>query len=302
MTSRVAGGSQTVERALSVLDVRTEVATPLRLTELARAAELNISTVSRLLGSLERYQYVVRDPHTRRYRLGYKILQMAKVVQDQAQIPELAHPILTELMAATKETATVNVLHQGQAMIIARVEYSSPLRIVSQVGNHNPLYCTAAGKTLLAFTAESEVERILAQGMPPRTPRTITTPEAMYRELARIREQGYTLDLGERDEGLIGIAAPVRDASGDVVAECGVSGSAQRVTEDKIPTLVIHVKDAAAALSDCLGWCPAVRAGARKDARHANEGRTVGPKSDRKPTSVAPTAPAAQPLHGLTER
>ena len=254
MGRQPAGGSQTVERALRVLDVLTEVETPMRLTELAQAVGLNISTTSRLLSSLERYEYISRDADTGRYRLSYKILQMANVVRDQAQIPELAQPILTRLMEATNETATANVLHQDQAMVIARVECASPLRIVSQVGNHNPLYCTAAGKTLLAFMAEDEVDRILAKGMPPRTPRTITTPEAMKQELAKIRQQGFTLDRGERDEGLVGIAAPVRDATGQVVAECGVSGSEQRMSAEKIPALASHVIEAAATLSKCLGW------------------------------------------------
>ena len=254
MGRQPAGGSQTVERALRVLDVLTEVETPMRLTELAQAVGLNISTTSRLLSSLERYEYISRDADTGRYRLSYKILQMAKVVRDQAQIPELAQPILTRLMEATNETATANVLHQDQAMVIARVECASPLRIVSQVGNHNPLYCTAAGKTLLAFMAEDEVDRILAKGMPPRTPRTITTPEAMKQELAKIRQQGFTLDRGERDEGLVGIAAPVRDATGQVVAECGVSGSEQRMSAEKIPALASAVIEAAATLSKCLGW------------------------------------------------
>ncbi|HEU0114284.1 MAG TPA: IclR family transcriptional regulator [Thermomicrobiales bacterium] len=247
-------GSQTVERALRVLDVLADAASPLSLTAIAETAGLNITTASRLLASLEHHKYVMRSEDSGRYQLGYKILAMARSVQAQTGLRDVALPFLRTLMEAAGETATVNILHDDEAMMIARVECRSPLRIVSQEGERSPLYCTAAGKILLAYQPEAEVERILAKGLPRRTANTITSPAAMREELARTRERGYSHDAGEREDGLIGIGAPVRNADGKVIAEMGVSGAAVRMSPDVIPSLAAHVREAAARFSERLGW------------------------------------------------
>jgi DNA-binding IclR family transcriptional regulator len=246
-------GSQTVQRALEVLDKLAEMG-PMRLSEVAKTMGLNITTASRLLSELERHRYVMRESDTNRYRLGYKILQMASSVQEQMHLPDLARPVLQHLVQATGETATVNVINEDQAIIVARYECSRPLRIVAPIGTRGPLYCTAAGKVLLAFQPTEQIERILALGMPRRTGQTITTPAEMTVELEQIREQGYAVDRGEREEGLIGISGPVRDSRGRIIASCGISGSAMRMRPDIIPVLAASVSASAARLSALLGW------------------------------------------------
>lgn len=253
MTSQ---GSQTLERGLHVLDILTDHRTPLRLGEIAEATGLNISTVSRLLTSLERRGYVRRDQITGSYRLGYKLLHMAQIVQEQAGLHELADPVLQELVDATNETATLGILQEDHAMVIARVACSNQLRIAAPIGTRVPLFCTAAGKSLLAHLPEEEVERILALGMPALTPLTITSPQAMRQELETIRGRGYSLDRGEREIGLIGISSPVRDVWGKVIATCGISGSEQRMQPDRVPELAGHVMAAATELSKRIGWQP----------------------------------------------
>ena len=245
--------AQSAERALALLDVLAGHGGRLHLSDLAHAADLNISTTWRLVGALERAGLVDRDPETGRYRLGFKLLWLAQVVLEQTPLPELANPILARLMEATGETATLYVLHDDAVIIVARAECTSPLRAVAQVGHQGPLYCTAHGKAMLAWMPDGAVRDILARGMPLRTELTIATAEAMAEDLDRIRERGYAIDLGEREPGLASIAAPVRDASGHVAATCGVSGSRQRMPDDVLPTLAAHVLDAAGTLSARLG-------------------------------------------------
>jgi IclR family acetate operon transcriptional repressor len=184
---------------------------------------------------------------------------MAQIVQDQAGLHDLAQPVLAELVDATNETATLGILQDDHAMVVTRVVCSNQLRIAAAVGTRVPLYCTAAGKSLLANLPEEEADRILSLGMPPLTPLTITSREAMHLELDAIRQRGYAIDRGEREVGLIGISAPVRDVSGAVIATCGVSGSERRMTAGKVPELATHVMAAAMELSKRIGWQPAVR-------------------------------------------
>lgn len=246
-------GAQTVERALDLLDVLAGNRGRMRLSDLSQATGLNISTTSRLLGALDRFGYVERDGDTGRYGLGYKLLRLAQVVLEQSPLPEMANPILAQLMEETSETATLCIRHDDNAIVIARAECTNPLRTVAQIGHTGPLYCTAHGKAMLAYLPEHEVAEILARGMPALTDLTITSPTRMAEELTRIRAEGYALDSGEREPGLVSIAAPVRDAAGRVVATCGVSGSGRRMRDEVVPALAVMVTSAAATLSDKLG-------------------------------------------------
>jgi DNA-binding IclR family transcriptional regulator len=253
-------GSQTVDRALQVLDAVAAQKAPSRLSDLAHQVGLNISTTSRLLNSLQQHGYVRRDSATGRYRLGYKILYMANVAQEQAGLHEIVDPVLQALVNATNETATLGILQENEAMVIARVTCTNQLRSVVSIGTRVPLYCTSAGQVLLAYLPRERVEQILARGMPRRTPLTMTDPETLLAELQAVRKRGYAVDLGQREEGLVGIAAPVRNVSGNVIASCTISGSEQRIRREMIPALAEHVVAAAMELSKRLGWQPAIQA------------------------------------------
>ena len=247
-------GTQTVERGLKVLDALASNRGRMRLSDLSRATGLNISTTSRLLGALDRFGFVDRDDDTGRYGLGYKLLRLAQIVLEQSPLPEMANPVLAQLMEETGETATLCVRYADSAIVIARAECTNPLRTVAQIGHTGPLYCTAHGKVMLAHLPDREVAEVLGRGMPALTNLTITSTTRMADELAQIRAQDYAIDVGEREAGLVSIAAPVRDAGGRVVATCGVSGSIQRMPIEEIPTLADLVLTAAVTLSGKLGW------------------------------------------------
>ena len=252
-TSSKPPGAQTVERAFGLLDILAANRGRMRLSDLAQASGLNISTTSRLLTALSRFGYVERDADTGRYGLGYKLLGLAQVVLEQTPLPEMANPLLARLMEETGETATLCIRHDDNVLVIARAECTTPLRTVAQIGHTGPLYCTAHGKVTLAHLPAAEIAAILARGMPRLTDRTITDPAVMANELAHIRAHDHAIDIGEREPGLISIAAPVRDAAGRVVATCGVSGSRQRMRDDVLPDLAAIVTRTAATLSTQLG-------------------------------------------------
>lgn len=226
----------------------------MRLSDLSEAVGLNISTTSRLLNSLEQHGLIRRDASDGRYRLGYRILNMATIVEQQTSLHELADDVLQRLVDDINETSGLSVLDGDHVLVVVRVACENQLRIAQPVGTRSPVYCTAAGKALLAYQPPERIEEIIRLGMPRLTDLTITSAEAMRDELARIRKQGYALDLGEREVGLIGISVPVRNASGVVVATCTASGSAARITTDRIPLIRDRVAISAAEISERLGW------------------------------------------------
>ena len=124
-----------------------------------------------------------------------------------------------------------------------------------ELGSKAIAHCGAAGKALLAFLAEDEVEDLIKRrGLKAFTRNTLTTPTQLRNGLQLVRERGYAIDNEEFEEGLECIGAPVRDYSGKVVAAMSIAGPASRITEDKVPVLARSVIDAAQELSAELGY------------------------------------------------
>jgi DNA-binding IclR family transcriptional regulator len=125
----------------------------------------------------------------------------------------------------------------------------------SRAGAILPAYCTALGKTLLAFRPKAQVESWIAtQKFPALTPKTITSGKRLLKELAAIRERGYGVDEEEREKGVTCIAAPICNHTGDVVAAISVAGPTERMPHDLVGSTVAEAVVAAAhAISVDLG-------------------------------------------------
>jgi DNA-binding IclR family transcriptional regulator len=227
-------GSQTVDRALHLVDTLAAHNTAMRLTDLSEESGLNISTTARLLDSLVRYGYVRRDILTGRYRLGYKFLHFANVVREQSSLDEIAGDVLEELAIASGETAMLGILVGNQVMVVIKRSAMEGVPTNVIVGSMRDLHSTAIGKAVLAFMAVEESERIASLGLPEMTRHTLTSPSELAAELEGIRQKGYALSVGEWDEDWFGIAAPVFHATGIAIAACGIIGSVLRVRHGDI--------------------------------------------------------------------
>lgn len=249
--------TQTVERAFLLLDVIADSTRPMNLKEIAERSQLNASTCLRLLRTMERNHYVVRLPDTGLYRLGAKILTLAYALESQLDIRTVARPILQALSLAVGESAGLIIRQGNEGIVIERAAGPNALRHVTAIGYRGPLYCTSAGKALLAWCEPEWRDRYLrTEDFPALTPATITSPAALEIELERIREVGYATDFGEREEGLVAFAAPIRDAADHVVAVIGVSGPAERMADDIVPEVIRKLLHGAEEVSLQLGWNP----------------------------------------------
>ena len=212
-----------VERALAVLDAVAE-AEDVGTNELARRTGINASTVSRLLATLAARGLVRHVEETGRYRLGARLVQLGGAAHAGLDLRELARPVLTSLAAETGETATLSVPGEPDAITIDFVQSSSSVQSVARVGRPSVAHATATGKVALAFgVAEPSPGPLRAY-----TERTITDHEVLAAELSQVRERGFAAALGEREDDLNAVAAPVFGARGEIVAILGVQGPASR--------------------------------------------------------------------------
>lgn len=258
-TERAAGArnnSSSLRRALSILFQLGDDTTPpegLALNELTEALGLNRSTLLRLIAPLAETQLVERDPGTGRYRLGSRNAHLGQVFLERLDRRRVAHEVLLDLVRQSGETAHLVNAELPEVVYIDKIDSNRSVRMHSRIGNRMPAYSTSVGKAILAHADEAAVERVIAAGMPARTPTTITTPEALRADLALIRARGYALDDSENEPDIRCVAAPLFDHAGEVTSAISISGPATRVTPEREAELGRLVVAAADDISRRLG-------------------------------------------------
>jgi len=248
---------QVLDRAARILDCFCLERPELRLTEITAATGLHKSTAYRLLEVMRRHHFVQFDEAAGTYRVGIRLFELGAVAMAGCGFEKCALPALEELASGTGETAHLCVLHELDIVHIAKVESRFALRIATPVGGRHPAYCTSVGKAILAYLPSEALAAYLGTTeLRPLTAKTITSPTILKAQLRRVAERGYALDDEEVHEGVRGVAAPVLDYSGEVVAAITITGPASRITRSKLPELAEQVIKAADNISSRLGYRP----------------------------------------------
>jgi IclR family KDG regulon transcriptional repressor len=247
---------QSVANALDILESFTRTERELGVTELAHRMGLPKNNVFRLLATLEHRGYVEQNPETENYRLGVKILQIGSIFIEQRECRRQARPVLEKLAQEAGETSVVGVLRGNRIIYMDSVEADRTVRAVSRIGDMFPACCTAVGKAHLAFLSQADVERLYPDPeLPALTAFGIRTRAELMRELALTAERGYAIENEETEADVRGIAVPVRDFSGTVVAAIGLLAPAGRLTDARLQTGVIDLlQEAGKLLSGKLGF------------------------------------------------
>lgn len=241
-----------VDRALGLLE--TVAQHPgLGVTELAERTGNTKSLVFRLLYTLEARGYVVRDASGHGYGLGYRTLFLADQTRRQSRLIDAATPVLGDLAAELRENALLLVREELSSVCVAMCESPSPLRLFAQVGRRGPLHAGGGPKVLLAFAPEAVRRTVIEGPLEAITRKTPGDPATLTRAVEEIRKLGWTLSVGELDEDVFSIAAPVRDYTGDVVAAISVAGPVNRIEGAERRRLIERVCAAAERLSGELG-------------------------------------------------
>lgn len=241
-------------KALRVLDLFNNTEGRLSLSEIAQRMGVRPGSVYPIVHTLLKFGYLERDPETKKYRLGLRILTLANQILSSLDIREKAKPVLKCLARELGVNAHLAILYEGEVLYLDREEAAPSVVIPSVIGKRVPPHCTALGKVLLAYNPEV-LEELLTRGpLPALTPNTITDPHLLRKELERVRQQGYALDWEEFHEGNICIAAPVFNYRGHVVAAISVSFLKTRLTHEALERFICQVLEKSRSLSQTLGY------------------------------------------------
>lgn len=236
-----------VMRAFALVSLLAQDNRPLTLTELAVPLGLSRSTTFKLLQTLAGIGVVAYDPRLQVYRPGADLYRLATVVLRSGSFVEIARIGMRELTAQTGESSCLNLLDAGrEAFTVAAVEESAAaLQYVLDLGQWHPLHAGASGKAILAFCPPELVARVLQARLVQLTPATVQDAKVLERQLAEVRKQGYSISIGERLVGAVGIAAPIRDVGGFAVASVQVTIPQHRFERRRLSAIARHVMQAA---------------------------------------------------------
>ncbi len=245
-----------VRNALRILRRFSMDESELKITDLAKDLDLGKSTVSRLMSTLASEGFVEKNPDNQRYRLGLSILSLASVCTSNFEIHKEAMPVLHDLVEKTGETSHLAILDGLDVIYLHKVESKHHVRAFTHIGKRNPSYATSSGKVMLAFNDDHYVERTIERGLEPFTKNTISDPKKLMKALEEIRTNGYAISIEEIFEGVVSIASPVRDYTGQVIASVNIVGPMQRLNDRTIPPNIKKVIEAGKQISERLGYRP----------------------------------------------
>lgn len=238
------------DRALRTLQAFEREGQSLTVSDIAARLGVHKSTASRLAATLAARGFLERASDRDALLLGSEVGRLGLLAVSGRNLADVARKPMTELAEKTGETVTLSVRHGAEMATVAQVDSQYVIGVQNWIGRTTPLHCTSDGKVVLAFG-----DGALPEGrLEARTPRTVARRDRLKRELARIRKTGFATAVGELEDGLVGVAAPVLDGSDRCCAAVSVSGPAYRMAPETLPELGRASVETAKRISAYLVW------------------------------------------------
>ncbi len=246
--------STTVTKAINILDILAIKADEgVSLAELCALIDIPKSSVHRYLVTLQELGLAERQNNDR-YFLGTKVIEMAGTYLLKSDLRKDSQTALDELSEITGETIHLAVPSGNEVVYIAKVESKHALSMYSHIGARLPMYCTALGKAILAFSNEHELDALLTKPLVARTPCSITSLAALVEELALIRSRGYAIDNEENETGIRCVGAPIFDYLTKPVGAISISAPCDRMDLERCNSLGLLVQQATQKVSRRKGF------------------------------------------------
>lgn len=245
---------RSVERTIELLQVFTVESQELSLAQICVQAGLPKTTTYRILTTLQKCNFVMQDPLTGKYRLGYEMIRMGSIAQESNSLQRTAREDMEELSHETQQTCNLYIRDGFERRCIAQVVGTEYVKRYSYLGARYPLYC-GAGKLLLAYAGpEFQAQYFAATKFEQYTDNTVTDPAVLKKELEQILKDGYSLTKGERDATTAMVSAPLFDYTNKVVASITISGHIYLFTDENVEAYRGKLLRAAQSISAKLGY------------------------------------------------
>ncbi len=245
---------QSLDRGLLLLETIASARRPVSLADLTPVLGIDRSSVFRLANTLKQRGFLAQMPGSKHYVLGSAIWRLADLFQFDNVLLQLAQEHVNALAAETGETTHLAIREGRQAMLIEQRLTTQAVGVAGSSESCVPLHCTSVGKALIAdFDHERLAGLFGGKHLSKLTKRTITTLAELAQECEETRKRGFAVDDEEQHEGVRCVAAPIRDASGQIVGAIGVSAPTARLPRESIKKAGAKVAAAALEIGRELG-------------------------------------------------
>ncbi|GGI12037.1 MULTISPECIES: IclR family transcriptional regulator [Gottfriedia] len=241
-----------VHKISRILDCFTEDEPVLGNLEIAEKLNMNASSVHHLVRTLCSLGILIQDSK-KKYRLGWKLLEWSNHVMHQQDIYSEAIPLLENLLKNYNGTVHIGMFDAGNVRFVLKVSSKNSIPVPTFVGAKRPAYCTSTGKILLSYNPKY-IKPTIERGLTAYTTNTITCIDTLQKELAAIKENGYSISNNENDLGLFGIAAPIQTYAGHTFAALNMVGPVSYMMSQDIGRMVQDVMKTAKLVSNQLGY------------------------------------------------
>jgi DNA-binding IclR family transcriptional regulator len=235
--ARTATGESSLARAVRILDCFTPDEPALPVSEIARRAGLHVATASRIVAELTSHGLLARGPD-RAVRIGMRMWELASRASPTMSLREAAMPFLEDVHAVVGHHAQLGIRDGDEVLFVERLTARDAVINYSRIAGRLPMHATSSGLVLLAYGDPELQERVLSRPLQRFTDRTLVTPAQVRTAIAGVRRQGFALLPGHVHEEATGIAVPVRDALGEVIAGLSVIVSNDRRAAAHVPVLL----------------------------------------------------------------
>lgn len=244
-------GSQTLLRGLDLIEAVARES--VGYADLAKQVGLTGSTTHRLASALVERGYLSFTPRSG-YRLGHKLLELGLLAQseEQTNLMSVAHGHLEELARQSKDTVRLSVIEHDFVLYLQVIPGRRSIKVAGRAGERQQLTSTSAGKALLLDESEDQWRAILDAELAAGRP-SVDASDWIERMRAAVRA-GFTYGLGENEDNIRGVAAPIRDRAGRIVAAVSISSPAHQMDDDRMSVLSVEVRATAASISRDLGY------------------------------------------------
>jgi DNA-binding IclR family transcriptional regulator len=249
---------QSIDRALEILSLFSYAKPRWGITELAAAMSLPKGTIHNIVSTLDSAGFLKKDEETRKYCLGPKLFSLGTIMGGTLEINQRALGPAHNLVDKTGLISRVAIWDHDAALLTLEVVPHNYTALAQRIGPRVAAYCSALGKSLLAFLTDAEIEAYLDRTeLTPFTPNTISRREALQEELERTRKQGYAVNNEEIALGRASLAAPVFGSDRRIAGAVSQAGNVNQILGSETDSLLQTLKATAGEISMALGYYPA---------------------------------------------
>ncbi len=246
-------GTQSIERALSILDCFSRSIEDLSLTEISKLVAIPYSTASRITGILEKEAFLYRDQQTKRFSLGRKIYSLGYCAKHTDYIIKIVSPYLENLRDEFGETAVVYIREGSYRILLEKVSAFHNFKFSPTIGSKYVIWAGAGGRGFLAFDDPEDRARTIAESR-PLTPFTTVDKKKMMRDLYHTCKYGYCFCKNEYQEGFSSISGPIVDGTNSALCTIAVTAPTTRFSDTILEGLKDRIPEYCIEISKSFGW------------------------------------------------